>query len=99
MSAVDVIVAGAGPVGMAAALTLVSLSFPAWDATRRAHVFGGNPWIELHAAIALFSYGVFGLVALTSVMYLLRNFSLKKKNLRAGYYNTKKCYESTRQQN
>jgi len=70
---------------LAAAVTLVSLSIPAWDATRRAHIFGGNPWIELHAAIALFSYGVFALVALTSVMYLLRNFSLKQKHLR-GFF-------------
>ncbi len=66
---------------LAAALTLVSLSIPAWDATRRAHIFGGNGWIELHAALALFSYGVFALLALTSAMYLLRNYSLKSKNL------------------
>ena len=46
---------------LAAAVTIVSLSIPAWDATRREHIFGGNPWIELHAAIALFSYGVFAL--------------------------------------
>jgi ABC-type uncharacterized transport system permease subunit len=32
---------------------------------RRTHIFGGNPWIELHAALAIFSYGVFGLLALT----------------------------------
>jgi ABC-type uncharacterized transport system permease subunit len=64
---------------LAATVTLVSLAIPAWDATRREHIFGGNPWIELHAAIALFSYGVFALLALTSVMFLLRNYSLKKK--------------------
>jgi ABC-type uncharacterized transport system permease subunit len=66
---------------LSAALTLLSLSIPAWDATRRAHIFGGNGWIELHAALALFSYGVFALLALTSVMFLLRNYSLKAKNL------------------
>ncbi len=66
---------------LAAALTLVSLAIPAWDATRREHIFGGNPWIELHAALALFSYGVFGLLALTSLMFLLRNFSLKSKRI------------------
>jgi len=54
---------------LAAALTLVSLSIPAWDATRRARIFGGNAWIELHAALALFSYGVFALFALTSAMF------------------------------
>ncbi len=70
---------------LATALTLLSLSIPAWDATRRAHIFGGNAWIEFHAALALFSYGVFGLLALTSVMFLLRHYSLKHKNL-SGFF-------------
>lgn len=63
------------------ALTVISLAIPAWDATRRVGIFGGNAWIEFHAALALFSYGVFGLLALTSVMFLLRNHSLKHKHL------------------
>jgi ABC-type uncharacterized transport system permease subunit len=66
---------------LGAALTLVSLSVPSWDAVRRTHIFGGNPWIELHAALAIFSYGVFGLLALTSALFLLRHFSLKTKHL------------------
>ncbi|MCR6657618.1 MAG: cytochrome c biogenesis protein CcsA [Opitutus sp.] len=66
---------------LATALTLTSLLIPGWDEVRRANVFGGNAWIEFHAAIALFSYGVFALLALTSVMSLLRNYSLKAKNL------------------
>mgnify|MGYP000626525158 CR=1 FL=1 len=33
------------------------LAIPAWDATQRIHIFGHNPWIELHAALAVFSYG------------------------------------------
>jgi ABC-type uncharacterized transport system permease subunit len=66
---------------LGAALTLVSLSIPAWDAVRRTHIFGGNPWIELHAALAIFSYGVFGLLALASGLFLLRHFSLKSKHL------------------
>ncbi len=70
---------------LAAAVTIVSLAIPAWDATRREHIFGGNPWIELHAAIALFSYGVFALLALTSFMFLLRNFSLKHKMPGGGF--------------
>ena len=63
------------------ALTLLSLGIPAWDATQRTHIFGANPWIELHAALAVFSYGVFALLALTSIMYLLRNYSLKSKRI------------------
>jgi ABC-type uncharacterized transport system permease subunit len=66
---------------LAAALTLVSLAIPAWDATQRVHIFSSNPWIELHAALAVFSYGVFGLLALTSILFLLRNYSLKSKQL------------------
>lgn len=62
-------------------LTLVSLAIPSWDAVRRVGIFGGNAWIEFHAAIALFSYGVFGLLALTSIMYLLQVFSLKRQHL------------------
>ena len=64
---------------LAAVLSIVSLIFPGWDATRRAHIFGGNTLVELHAALALFSYGVFALLALTSLMFLLRHFSLKSK--------------------
>ena len=70
---------------LAAAVTAISLSIPAWDATIRYDIFGDNPWIEFHAATALFSYGVFALLALTSTMYLLRNYSLKNKNL-SGFF-------------
>lgn len=66
---------------LAAALTAISLAVPAWDATQRTHIFGANPWIELHAALAVFSYGVFGLLSLTSIMFLFRNYSLKSKRL------------------
>ena len=66
---------------LAAALTLVSLAIPGWDATQRARIFGNNPWIELHAALAVFSYGVFALLALTSLMSILRNHSLRSKQL------------------
>ncbi len=70
---------------LSACLTVVSLAIPAWDATRRTHIFGGNPWIELHAALALFSYGVFALLSLTSLMFLFRNHSLKSKDLRGWF--------------
>lgn len=69
---------------LATALTVVSLSIPGWDPALRPHIFGGNPWIELHAALAVFSYGVFGLLALTSIMFLARHRSLKSKHL-AGW--------------
>ncbi|ACB75372.1 cytochrome C assembly family protein [Opitutus terrae] len=66
---------------LASVLTLTSLAIPAWDATRRSKIFGGNPWVELHASLALFSYGVFALLALTAFMLLLRYLSLQRKRL------------------
>ena len=70
---------------LSAALTLLSLSVHDWDATRRVGIFGGNTWIELHAALALFSYGVFALLALTSILFLLRHSSLKNKTLDGAF--------------
>ena len=70
---------------LAAVLTVASLVIPAWDATRRYNIFGGNPWIELHASLALFSYGVFALLALTALMLVLRHYSLKTKNI-SGWF-------------
>lgn len=66
--------------GLTTVLTTLSLAIPVWDATQRTHIFGNNPWIELHAALAVFSYGVFALLSLTSLMFLLRNWSLKTKH-------------------
>ncbi|MBX3738170.1 MAG: cytochrome c biogenesis protein CcsA [Candidatus Didemnitutus sp.] len=67
--------------GYAASLAAISLSIPQWDLTRGTKLFGNNPWIEFHAALAVFSYGVFGLLALTSIMHLLQNWALKQKRL------------------
>jgi ABC-type uncharacterized transport system permease subunit len=67
---------------LSAVLTLVSLAIPAWDASRHVDAFGPTAWVEFHAALALFSYGVFALLALTSGMYLLQTYSLKRKQLR-----------------
>jgi ABC-type uncharacterized transport system permease subunit len=35
-----------------------------------------NPWVELHASIAIFSYGVFSLLAIVSGMYLIQRKAL-----------------------
>ena len=66
---------------LGAALTFLSLAIPGWDASRRVHLFGNNPWIEFHAALAMFSYGVFALLAATSLLFLFRHNSLKSKRL------------------
>lgn len=72
--------------GYAAALALVSLLVPHWDLTRGLKIFGNNPWIELHAALAVFSYGVFGLLAMTSLMHVLQSWSLKHKRLNGLFW-------------
>lgn len=72
--------------GYAAALALVSLLIPAWDSVHGKKIFGNNPWIELHAALAVFSYGVFGLLAVTALMHLLQNWSLKHKRLNGLFW-------------
>ncbi len=61
--------------------SILSLAIPSWDASERFSIFGDSPWIEMHAALALFSYGVFGILALTSLMYLLQSRSLKTKSV------------------
>jgi HemX protein len=72
--------------GYAAALSLVSLLIGRWDVGHGDRIFGANSWIELHAALAVFSYGVFGLLALTSLMHLLQNWSLKHKKLNGLFW-------------
>lgn len=72
--------------GYAAALALISLLIPQWDLVRGQKFFGDNPWIEVHAALAVFSYGVFGLLALTALMQLLQNWSLKHKRLNGLFW-------------
>ncbi len=61
--------------------SILSLSFKSWDTSAGAPIFGDSPWIEAHAALALFSYGSFGILALTSAMYLLQSRSLKQKKM------------------
>jgi ABC-type uncharacterized transport system permease subunit len=72
--------------GYAAVLALVSLAIPQWDAARSEKIFGNNPWVELHAALAVFSYGVFGILALTSLMHLVQTYSLKHKHLNGLFW-------------
>ena len=72
--------------GYAASLAIISLLIAPWDVTHGQKIFGNNPWIELHAALAVFSYGVFGLLALTSLMHLLQNWSLKHKRLNGLFW-------------
>ena len=71
--------------GLTALLAGGSLLVPGWDAPYPPGIFGGNPWIELHAALAIFSYGMFAIVALVSTMFLIQQHGLKKKQF-GGIY-------------
>ncbi len=71
--------------GLAAILAAGSFSVPSWDASYPPGLFGGNPWIELHAALAMFSYGVFAILSLVSVMFLIQQHGLKKKQFKGVY--------------
>ncbi len=66
--------------GLVAGLSLSSWLIPALDGPSLSRF--PNPWIELHAASAIFSYGALGLLAMTSLMFLLQNYSLRHRRLR-----------------
>jgi ABC-type uncharacterized transport system permease subunit len=71
--------------GLAATMSVTSLLMARWDATVGPPKFGGVPWVEAHASLALFAYGAFGTLALTSLMFLLQTYSLKRKHLRGMF--------------
>lgn len=71
--------------GLATLLSGGALFIPSWDQPYPPGIFGGNHWIELHAALAIFSYGVFAIVALVSAMYLIQQHGLKKKQFKGIY--------------
>ena len=72
--------------GLATTLSLLSLALPFLDSTRRVWMEDVSVWVEFHAALALFSYGVFAILALVCGMYLLRDRSLKKKTFGGVYH-------------
>ncbi|MBP52647.1 MAG: hypothetical protein CMI27_05825 [Opitutae bacterium] len=56
-------------------LLLPNGDFPYWLAEDYTRLFS-NPWIELHASIAIFSYGIFSLLTIVSSMYLVQKKAL-----------------------
>ena len=72
--------------GLAASMTLISLSIPGWDAARTSGLAKANPLVAMHAGVAMFAYGTFAMLALTSGLLLLRHHSLRTKHL-GGRFN------------
>jgi len=64
--------------GLASLLTLVSLMISSWDLPYQTRT-PLNPLIELHASLAIFSYSIFAIVALISLMFLIQQHGLKTK--------------------
>ena len=71
--------------GLATLLVAGSFALPSWDAPYPSGIFGDNHWIELHAALAIFSYGFFAILSLVSVMFLIQQHGLKKKQFKGVY--------------
>ena len=70
---------GTGSAALAAIIGFSAYLIPNANRISPHSYLGGDPRIEAHAALALFSYGIFGLLAVLSILYLLQNNSLKTK--------------------
>lgn len=73
--------------GLTTFLSGTSLLLPALDKSYPISERGPNAWIELHASLAVFSYAFFAMVTLLSVMFLIQQHGLKKKQ-DGSIYNT-----------
>jgi ABC-type uncharacterized transport system permease subunit len=45
-----------------------------------------NPWLELHAALSVVSYGAFALACVAGLMYLLQERQLKSHHIHSIFY-------------
>ena len=70
--------AGVASLGGALSLLFHTLDSPYWEKEGYDGLFS-NHWVELHASVAIFSYGIFGLLATVSVMYLIQQKALRTK--------------------
>jgi HemX protein len=68
--------------GLAVLLSVLSFIIPNWDTPYAISATKISASIEFHASLAVFSYGIFGLLAVSSILYLLQNFSLKSHRLK-----------------
>jgi ABC-type uncharacterized transport system permease subunit len=64
----------------AAVVCLLSLALPAWDYPVAASPVSMDPWVKFHAVLAITSYALFGLLAITSLMFVLQNHALRHKH-------------------
>ena len=76
---------GSFTAGLATILAAGSFALSSWDAPYPPSISGGNHWIELHAALAVFSYGFFAILSLVSAMFLIQQHGLKRKQFKGVY--------------
>jgi HemX protein len=71
--------------GLAVLLSVLSFALKDWDLPYPDRIQAISPSVEFHAALAVFSYGIFGLLAVSSTLYLLQNFALKHHQFKGVY--------------
>lgn len=70
---------GTATAALVTATGLISLLVPNWDYPHTSTLFGGDPLIEFHAAVSIFSYGIFGLLSTVAILYLIQYNALERK--------------------
>jgi ABC-type uncharacterized transport system permease subunit len=70
---------GTGSASLAAIIGFLAFLIPGAGQIPPHSYLGDDPRINAHASLALFSYGIFGLLAVLSALYLMQNNSLKSK--------------------
>ena len=70
--------AGLASIGGMISLLIPSVDENYWAKNGYEGIFS-NHWVELHASVAIFSYGIFGLLATVSTMYLIQQKALRAK--------------------
>jgi ABC-type uncharacterized transport system permease subunit len=64
---------------LASLVSAVSLLIPSLDSSYALSAEANNPFIELHASLAIFSYAIYMLLAIVSSMLLIQQWGLKKQ--------------------
>ena len=64
---------------IAALASTMSLSIPSLDSSYLNSLEASDPFIELHASLAIFSYAIYMLLAIVSSMLLIQQWGLKKQ--------------------
>ncbi len=70
---------------LVATLQIMALLSP-FDQAAAARTSKVNPWLEMHASVALIAYAAFALACITGVMYLVQDYLLKHRRIHALFH-------------